>query len=87
MRPRHVPGLHPLLVQLRRARLMSGISTEILAPEVGVSRAAISHWETGRKEPTLDHLCAYARAVGYEITIIKIAEKEVSTWRPPGPTS
>ena len=42
--------------RLRAFRLMRGWSQEYVGLELGVSKATISKWETGRAQPSLAHL-------------------------------
>ena len=46
------------LAALRRAK---GISQETLAEQLGVSRQAVSKWETGTAKPELDNILALCR--------------------------
>ena len=46
------------LTALRRAK---GISQEALAEQLGVSRQAVSKWETGTAKPELDNILALCR--------------------------
>jgi HTH-type transcriptional regulator/antitoxin MqsA len=49
---------------MRRAlRITAGLSQEHLANELGVSRAAISRWETGDRSPRGQNRVAYAAAL------------------------
>lgn len=52
------------LVQLRKAR---GMSQEELAEKVGVSRQAVSKWETGDAQPDYVKLMALADALGVSL--------------------
>ena len=40
---------------------LSGIKQSVLAKEFGTSQAAISDWCTGKKNPSIDNLIAFAR--------------------------
>lgn len=49
---------------LRRAlRENAGLSQTLLAEQLGVSRAAVSRWETGDRTPREDNRIAYADAL------------------------
>lgn len=60
-----------VLVAHIRADLKSGAAREAresartgqreIASALGVTRAAVSHWETGRAVPSAEHALAYAR--------------------------
>jgi transcriptional regulator with XRE-family HTH domain len=47
----------------RRLREAAGMSQQALADCVGVSRAALSTWERGTREPATDALYAYVEAL------------------------
>ena len=49
---------HEQLSALRRAK---GISQEALAEQLGISRQAVSKWETGTAKPELDNILALCR--------------------------
>lgn len=52
------------LFQLRRER---GLNQEQLAEQIGVSRQAVSKWETGEASPDLPNLLALADALGVSL--------------------
>jgi len=46
---------------MRRAiRLSAGVSMRQIGDHVGVSRAAVGHWEAGRWTPSPEHAARYA---------------------------
>jgi DNA-binding XRE family transcriptional regulator len=47
----------------REAREAAGVTAADMARSVGVSRQAVSSWETGAVVPTLEHALAYGRAL------------------------
>lgn len=50
---------------MRRAiRQAAGISEAALAASIGVTRAAVHNWETGRRFPHGDNLRRYAEVLG-----------------------
>ena len=55
--------LYEKLYELRRA---SGMSQEELAEKLGVSRQAVSKWESGRSDPSTTNLIALAKLFGVE---------------------
>ena len=59
MKPGQQPG--SLLNSWRR---LAGLSQAEVAAAVGVSRVAISHWETGRSAPNGSHLHALFGVLG-----------------------
>lgn len=52
-------------------RKEKGISQEKLAKEMGVSFAAINHWENGKREPTLNMLRKISKY--FDVTIDYLA--------------
>lgn len=47
-------------------RKKAGLSQEALAEKLGVSRQAISKWETGDAEPEISKLSLLAAVLGYQ---------------------
>lgn len=47
---------------LKTTRLLAGLTTREIAPEVGVSHATISAWERGQGEPSVTQFLLWARA-------------------------
>jgi DNA-binding XRE family transcriptional regulator len=47
----------------RETREASGMTAADIARVVGVSRQAVSSWETGAVVPTVEHALAYGRAL------------------------
>jgi DNA-binding XRE family transcriptional regulator len=47
----------------RGQRDAAGISAARIAAAIGVSRQAVSSWETGDAVPTVEHALAYGRAL------------------------
>lgn len=45
----------------REARDTAGIRQSEIASTLGVTRAAVSHWEAGRSVPSAEHALAYGR--------------------------
>ena len=54
---------------LREARLRAGLSQTDLAKRAGTAPSAISRWERGDVEPSLERLIRLVRAAGYELTV------------------
>jgi predicted transcriptional regulator len=54
-------------MRLREAREASGMTQEMLAKKVGVSRAYLSRLEMGRHDPPLSRIRKLARAHGVKI--------------------
>lgn len=53
-----------MAIRLKELRKARGISQEALAAELGVRKSAISKWETGRAQMTLDRLEQVAAILG-----------------------
>ncbi len=51
----------PLPSERRSLREAAGISLEVIARELGVTRQAVGHWETGTRHPNGRNLRHYAR--------------------------
>jgi DNA-binding XRE family transcriptional regulator len=47
----------------RKAREKAGITAADMARSLGVSRQAVSSWETGAAVPTLEHALAYGKVL------------------------
>ena len=62
-------------IRIRRRAL--GLTMKQLASIVGVTEAAISHYETGRREPDNDMLLSIANALGVTVDYL-IAHEESS---------
>lgn len=45
----------------RAIRIAAGVSQEDIAKELGLSRAAISRWETDKRTPQDEHLLGYVK--------------------------
>ena len=55
----------------------AGISQMTLAEQLGVSRQAISRWESGDAVPTMDKLKSLSKIYNVERTNINIKEKRI----------
>ncbi|MDO4315891.1 MAG: helix-turn-helix transcriptional regulator, partial [Oscillospiraceae bacterium] len=54
--------------RIREARERQGMTQETLAEEIGVSRQAVSKWEMGISEPSLENLQALSQILGIGLT-------------------
>lgn len=54
--------------RIREARERLGISQETLAEQVGVSRQAVSKWEMGNTEPSLENLRALSEVLNVDLS-------------------
>lgn len=75
----------PIHQNLRDLRRLAGLTQEQVAQQVGLTRQAISSYESGRTQPDLDTLEALARACGAEITDVLYGagqrQKALRFWR------
>ena len=65
--------------KLFRARKDKGLSQEALAERVGVSRQAVSKWETGEAKPDTDKLCALCTALELSMDELLLGRKPAET--------
>lgn len=63
--------------KIYRLRRQSGLSQEQLAEKLGVSRQAISKWESGSSVPELDKLTALSEC--FHITLDELVREEADT--------
>ncbi len=63
--------------QLKELRTQSGFSQEMVAERVGVSRQAVTKWESGRTLPTAENLAALAQL--YQVPLEQWKENR-SAW-------
>lgn len=45
----------------KAARIAAGARQSDVAGEIGVSRSAVGHWETGKAVPSAEHALAYGK--------------------------
>jgi transcriptional regulator with XRE-family HTH domain len=62
-------GLHPLVAELRAARIQAGMSMNELMRKTGLNISTISEMEAGHYWPMLKSLEAYASGLGVKLTI------------------
>ena len=53
--------------RFKEARLQAGLTTVQLAQKMGVTQAAVSHWDAGKKVPGTETLCRLADLYGVTI--------------------
>lgn len=53
--------------RLRRARLLAGLEQKDVAAALGVNRATVSLWETGKTEPSASNFVRWAQLTGQPI--------------------
>ena len=73
--------------RLSQARKARGMNQETLAHQVGVSRQAVSKWETGDALPDLPRLLALADALELPLDDLCGREPPPSPSQPPAPIS
>ena len=56
--------------RFRECREKAGLTTAELAKHIGVSSAAVSHWDTGKKLPSSDTLCKLADFYGVTVDFL-----------------
>lgn len=58
-----------IISELREERERRGLSQQVIADVVGVSRGQIGHWETGRnnQQPDIEQLTRWAQALNWSI--------------------
>ncbi len=61
---------------LRAARLEQGLTQEQAAQQVGVTRQALSHYESGRSQPDIDMLLSLCRVYNTDINDILYGRKK-----------
>lgn len=64
--------------RLRAAREARGITQEALGFEVGVAKATVSKWETGRSEPTLEQIALLTGLLGRSADYFVLADAAVN---------
>lgn len=55
--------------QIRALRAGLGLTQQAFADRVGVTKQAISLWEAGRSEPTVEHLLRIVNATGARLEV------------------
>ncbi len=68
--------------QIREAREQAGMTQEALAERLGVSRQAVSKWEMGNAEPSLENLRALTEILGVEFTGEESPANAKNPWKP-----
>ena len=61
--------------RIYKFRRKSGLSQEQLAEKIGVSRQAISKWESGTSTPELEKLLALSEC--FQITLDELVKEEI----------
>ena len=53
--------------RFREARLQAGLTTVQLAQKMGLTQAAVSQWESGKKVPGIETICRLADLYGVTV--------------------
>ncbi|KAA8998804.1 helix-turn-helix transcriptional regulator [Paenibacillus spiritus] len=72
--------------KLQMYRKQRGMSQENLADRIGVSRQAVSKWESGQSSPELDKMVALSRLFGVSVDAL-LKEEEAGTAEQAAPAS
>jgi len=68
--------------EIREIRLFLGLSQADLAQRTGLKPAAISHYETGEREPSMENLVKLCKGLGVSPDrLLKWKEKRTKTAR------
>ena len=62
--------------RIAASRKKAGLSQEALAEKLGVSRQAVSRWETGETMPELEKCIALCRALGVSADLLLLGEEQ-----------
>lgn len=68
--------------QIREAREQAGMTQETLAERLGVSRQAVSKWEMGASEPSLENLHALSQVLSTEFAGEELPVQAKNPWKP-----
>jgi transcriptional regulator with XRE-family HTH domain len=60
---------HPILTELRRARLDRGLTQEEIADRIQRPRRTVTAWELGYTQPSIEAVAEYADLFGYELVL------------------
>lgn len=69
--------------KIYESRKKAGLSQEALAERIGVSRQAVSKWETGEAVPEIGKLAALSKTLGVSADWLLSEEDEENTTTPP----
>jgi transcriptional regulator with XRE-family HTH domain len=60
---------HPLVAALAEERQGRGFPASWAGERAGLGKSTVAQWERGERSPRLDQLTAYAKALGFELTL------------------
>ena len=64
--------------KLKNARISHKITQKILAEKLGISRATLSLWESGKTTPSITHILQYQQIFNFEKGYFDDAAKETA---------
>jgi transcriptional regulator with XRE-family HTH domain len=59
----------PILMDLIRIRYKQGLTGKVVADRIGVQVSQLAQWEAGHRRPQVNNVTAWARALGYELSL------------------
>lgn len=65
-----------IIVGLSGARARARKTQALLAEKIGKTHQAVARWEGGTSDPTLENLCRWADALGYDVVLAKREKAE-----------
>lgn len=65
-----------LVATLKAERIEQGIIQARLADKAGIVRSQLNFWERGTTQPGIGYLVLWARALGFRVLLVPIAEEE-----------
>jgi DNA-binding XRE family transcriptional regulator len=71
-------NLNPIIQTLLDQREAAGIAQQHVADKIGVARATLCRFETGKALPRLTDLQPWCEAVGLELTVVAISSIQKS---------
>ena len=69
--------------KLKTARKNAGMSQDALAEKLGVSRQAVTKWETGRGIPDIENIMVISNLFGISVDEFLSSEKELKLLKEP----
>ena len=69
-------------IRIKQERLRQGLTQEAVAEAIGVSRTAVSKWESGGSEPTIQNLVALSRLFDVGVDSLLGVEKQQYSQHP-----
>ena len=73
--------------RIAQARIDAGLTTSELAEKLGVDKATVSNWESGRRQLALDRLIQISELLNVSVTYLLGLDEHVSPSEPVSPAS